>query len=196
MDPLVKIFQTNNGDIRLRLLRFFLANPKEDFKLNDIEFNIKIKRANLKKDLNILNSVGFLDKYIENKTIPSYKLNPNFAYNQSLYDLVFDFKSLNKEAILSRFKKIGRIKLFSFTGVFIDNQDVELDILVVGDNLKTKEVTKVIQEIEAMFASKLRVNVIDIEEFDYRKKMFDRFLHIVLDSNRITLIDKVSDRVI
>ncbi len=196
MDPLIKIFQAGNGDVRLRLLRFFLANQQHDFKLNDIEFNTKIKKTNLKKDLNLLNTVGFLDKYIENKTIPSYKLNSSFSYNQSLYNLVFDFQSLDKNAIVNRFKKIGRIKLFSFTGVFINDQDVDLDILVVGDNLKTKEVTKVLQEMDALFASKLRINIIDIEEFDYRKKMFDRFLHNVLDSHRITLIDKVSDRVI
>ena len=47
-----------------------------------------------------------------------------------------------------------------------------------------------------MFASKLKILIIDLEEFDYRKKMFDRFLHLILDSERITLIDKVSDRVI
>jgi hypothetical protein len=33
----------------------------------------------------------------------------------------------------------------------------------------------------------------DLEEFDYRKKMFDRFLHMVLDGKRITLIDKLGD---
>lgn len=196
MDALIKIFQATNGDIRLRLIRFFLANPKANFKLDDIEFNTKVRRSYLKKDLTLLTNAGFLDKGLENKNTSIYKLNHNFPYNSTLYDLVFDFQSLDKSAILSRFKKIGRIKLFSFTGVFIDDQDVDLDILVVGDNLKAKEVSKVLNEMDALFASKLRILVIDLEEFDYRKKMFDRFLHIVLDSERITLIDKVSDRVI
>lgn len=196
MDPLVKIFQAGNGDIRLRILRFFLANPKDSFKLDDIEFNTKVKKAYLRKDLNVLLGTNFLEKSLENKNTSVYKLNPNFKYNQSLSELVFDFQSLDKEMILKRFKKIGRLKLFSFTGVFIADNNTELDLLVVGDNLKPKEITKVINEMNALFASQLRILVMDLEEFDYRKKMFDRFLHIVLDSERITLIDKISDRVI
>lgn len=196
MDPLVKIFQSGNGEVRLRILRFFLVNKKEAFKLDDIEFNIKSKREAIKKDLLILNNIGFLDRYIDNKNNSSYKLNINFKYINALENLVFDFKSLDKEAILNRFKKIGRIKLFSFTGIFIDDNDIDLDILVIGDVLKQKEITKVLAEMNASFAGKLRILIMDIEEFDYRKKMFDRFLHLVLDSDRITLIDKISDRVI
>lgn len=196
MDPLVKIFQANNGEVRLRILRFFLANRKESFKLDDVEFNTKCRRDALRKDLLSLTNAGFLDRSLDSKNNSVYKLSPNFKYADTLNSLVFDFKSLSKEAILNRFKKIGRIKLFSFTGVFIDDNDIDLDILVVGDVLKPKEITKVLGEINAMFASKLRILVIDIEEFDYRKKMFDRFLHLVLDSDRITLVDKVSDRVI
>ncbi len=196
MDPLIKIFQANNGDIRLRILRFFLVNKKDSFKLDDVEFNIKCRRDTIKKDLLFLSNNGFLDRYLDNKNNSVYKLNNNFKYINTLESLVFDFKSLDKDAILNRFKKIGRIKLFSFTGVFIDNNDVELDILVVGDVFKPKEITKVLAEMDAMFASKLRILIMDIEEFDYRKKMFDRFLHLVLDSDRITLVDKVSDRII
>lgn len=196
MDPLTKIFQSNNGEVRLRILRFFLVNRKDSFRLDDIEFNIKCRRDSIKKDLVILTNSGFLERYLDNKNISVYRLNNNFKYINTLNNLVFDFKSLDKDAILARFKKIGRIKLFSLTGVFIDNDDVDLDILVVGDVLKQKEITKVLGEMSAMFASKLKILIIDLEEFDYRKKMFDRFLHLILDSERITLIDKVSDRVI
>lgn len=196
MDPLVKIFQATNGESRLRILRFFLANRKDSFKIDDIEYNIKSRRDFIKKDLVVLNNAGFLDRILDSKNNSSYKLNLNFKYINTLNDLVFDFKSLDKNVILNRFKKIGRIKLFSFTGVFIDDVDTDLDILVVADVLKQKEISKVLAEISAIFASKLRVLIIDLEEFDYRKKMFDRFLHLVLDSQRITLIDKISDRVI
>ncbi len=195
MDPLAKIFQSGNGDIRLKVLRFFLVNDKDTFSIDDVEYNIKSRRDPLKKDLLFLSNIGFLDRYLDNKNNSLYKLNINFEHIKTLYNLVFDFTNIDKKIILDKFKKIGRIKLLSFTGIFINDGDVELDILVVGDNLKQKEINKVLSDLNSTFASKLRILIMDVEEFDYRKKMFDRFLHIVLDSDRITLIDKLSDRV-
>lgn len=196
MNNLATIFQAENGEVRLRNLRFFLVNKKETFKFEDIEFNTKSKKVPLRKDLNALLKAGFLEKVSLSKNSTAYRFDNSFKYANSLYDLVFDFQALDKNLIVNRFKKIGRLKLFSFTGVFIDDQDIELDILIVGDNLKPKEIQKAVSEMDSIFASKLRILIMDIEEFDYRKKMFDRFLHIVLESNRTTLIDKLSDRVI
>lgn len=196
MDQLTRVFQSNNGEIRLKLLRLFLENKKTIFNIEEIENTIKAKRDLIRKDLTNLFNIGFLDKYIDTKSVSSYKLNINFGYIDSLYDLVFDFKSIDKNIILARLKKVGRLKLLTFTGIFIDREDIDLDILVVGDNLKQKEIEKILTEFKALFTSKLKISIIDIEEFDYRKKMFDRFLHIILDSNRITLLDKVSDRVL
>jgi len=193
MDPLVKIFQSKNGDVRLRLLRFFLVNSEEAYKIDEIEFNTKLRRVSLTSDLQALVKVGFIEIVAITKTTRAYQLNQEFKYNDALYNLVFDFKSLDKEAILEKIKKIGRLKLVTFTGIFIDEEDIEVDLLIVGDNLKPREVNKFLEEMNASFAEKLRVVVMDIEEFDYRKKMFDKFLHIVLDSNRITLLDKISD---
>lgn len=195
MDPLAKIFQANNGEVRLKVLRFFLANQKDFYSLDDIEFNTKSKRETLKRDILFLTNIGFIERYLDNKNSSIYKLNPNFEYSDTLFDLVFDFKSLDKKIILDKFKKIGRIKLFTFGGIFTDNTDIDIDLLVVGDVLKDKEINKVTTELNATFAGKLRVLVMDIEEFDYRKKMFDRFLHLILDSERITLVDKLSDRI-
>lgn len=194
MDPLVKIFQANNGDVRLKLLRFFLANDKEYFKIDDVEFNTKAKRDILRRELLLLTNAGFLERALDNKNASVYRLNSTFEHKDTLYNLVFDFKNINKKSILDKFKKAGKIKLFSLTGIFIDDSDLEVDVLVVVDTLKPKEINKIITELNALYASKLRLLIMDLEEFNYRKKMFDRFLHLVLDSERVTLVDKIGDK--
>lgn len=193
MDSLSKIFQSNNGEIRLRTLRFFLANQGDTFDIDDIVEKTKVRKNNLRKELTFLFNIGFLEKFIDGRGSSSFRLDSNFEYTDTLFSLVFDFKSINKKTILDKFKKIGRIKLFSLTGVFTDDLDTEVDILVVGDNLKQKEINRVVSDLNSIFASKLRLLIMDLEEFDYRKKMFDRFLHMVLDGKRITLIDKLGD---
>jgi predicted transcriptional regulator len=193
MDSLPKIFQSNNGEIRLRVLRFFLANDEDTFSVDEIVEKTKVRKTNLRKELSFLFNAGFLEKFIDSRGAGSFRFDANFEYKNTLFDLVFDFKSINKKIILDKFKQIGRIKLFSFSGVFTDDLDTEVDILVVGDNLKQKEINRVVMDLNSLFASKLRLLIMDIEEFDYRKKMFDRFLHMVLDGKRITPIDKLGD---
>jgi len=36
--------------------------------------------------------------------------------------------------------------------------------------------------------------IMDIEEFNYRYKMFDRFLRLILEGKKIVVVDKLSDQ--
>lgn len=195
MDSLIKIFQAENGDIRLKTLRFFLANNSGSFKINEIEALTKIRKDKIKKELSFLFSAKFLNRSSSSKGGPSYRLNQDFEHNKVLYSLVFDFEKINKKIILDKLKKIGRIKLFYFTGLFLGEADAEVDILIVADNIKTKEMNKALSELNSSFASKIRILIMDVEEYKYRYKMFDRFLRLILDGNKIVAIDKFSSEV-
>ena len=192
MDSLIKIFQSGNGEIRLKILRFFLANPNESFKMDEIEEKTKIKREKIKKELTFLSGSSFLDRVVDSKGYSSFRLNNNFEHKTTLYDLVFDFQNINKKIIIDKLKKIGRIKLLYFTGVFVDDIDAEIDIIIVADNMKQKEINRAISDLNSIFANKLRLLIMDVEEFDYRYKMFDRFLRLVLEGRKIVIVDKLA----
>lgn len=194
MDSLSKIFQSNNGEIRLKVLRFFLVNQKEYSSIEDLEEKTKVKKDKLRKELLLLTNANFIDKYIDNKGTNLFKLNENFEYKDSLFELVFDFYNMNRNVLVDRLKKIGRIKLFYFTGVFVNDIDSDIDILLIIDNVKPKEMNKVVSDINATFANKLRILIMDIEEFNYRYKMFDRFLRLILEGKKIVVVDKLSDQ--
>lgn len=191
MDSLTKIFQSGNGEIRLKILRLFLANPKNDFGFDEIEEKTKIKREKVKKEIAFLSGTSFLDRFVDGKGRSSFKLNDSFEYKESLFDLVFDFQNINKQIIVDKLKKIGRIKLFYFTGLFVNDLDAQIDIIIVADNMKQKEINKAVSDLNSVFASKIRFLIMDIEEFDYRYKMFDRFLRLVLEGKKIVMIDKL-----
>ena len=194
MDSLSKILQSNNGEIRLKVLRFFLVNQKEYSSIEDLEEKTKVKKDKLRKELLLLTNANFIDKYIDNKGTNLFKLNENFEYKDSLFELVFDFYNMNRNVLVDRLKKIGRIKLFYFTGVFVNDIDSDIDILLIIDNVKPKEMNKVVSDINATFANKLRILIMDIEEFNYRYKMFDRFLRLILEGKKIVVVDKLSDQ--
>ncbi|MDQ1281880.1 MAG: hypothetical protein QG630_231 [Patescibacteria group bacterium] len=195
MDSLIKIFQAENGEVRLKTLRFFLANKSGSFKIDNVEAGTKIRKDKLRKELSFLSSFKFLIRTASSKGGPNYRLNQDFEHNKALYSLVFDFEKINKKIILDKLKKIGRIKLFYFTGLFLNEADAEVDILIVADNIKTKEMNKALSELNSSFASKIRVLIMDVEEYKYRYKMFDRFLRLILDGNKIVVIDKFASEI-
>ena len=195
MDSLIKIFQAENGEIRLKILRFFLANKSESFKIENIEVGTKIRKDKLRKELSLLSSSKFLIRSSSLKGVHSYRINQDFEHNAALYSLVFDFENINRKIILDKLKKIGKIKLFYFTGIFLNENDAEVDILIVADNIKQKEKNKALSELNASFASKIRILIMDVEEYKYRYKMFDRFLRLVLDGKKIVVIDKFASEI-
>lgn len=198
MDSLIKIFQAENGEVRLKTLRFFLANKSASFKIDAVEAGTKIKKDKLRKELSFLSSFKFLIRSTSassSKGGPSYRLNQDFEHNAALYSLVFDFENINKKIVLDKLKKIGRIKLFYFTGIFLNDIDAEVDVLIVADNIKVKEKNKALSELNSSFASKIRILIMDVEEYKYRYKMFDRFLRLVLDGKKIVVIDKFASEV-
>ncbi|MBP7250633.1 MAG: hypothetical protein KA986_00460 [Aliarcobacter sp.] len=195
MDSLIKIFQSESGDIRLKTLRFFLANNNNSFSLLDVEEGTRIRKDKLKKELAFLSLSKFLIKNNHTKGGSSYKLNQDFEHKEALYSLVFDFENMNRKIIIDKLKKIGRIKLFYFTGLFLNDTDTEVDILIVADNIKPKEMHKALLDLNSLFASKIRVLIMDVEEYNYRYKMFDRFLRLVLEGKKIVVIDKFASEI-
>jgi hypothetical protein len=198
MDSLIKIFQAENGEVRLKTLRFFLANKSGSFKIDNVEAATKIRKDKLRKELSLLSSFRFLIKSSASSSTkggPGYRLNQDFEHNAALDSLVFDFENINRKIILDKLKKIGRIKLFYFTGIFLNDNDAEVDILIVADNIKVKEKNKALSELNSSYASKIKILIMDVEEYKYRYKMFDRFLRLVLDGKKIVVIDKFASEV-
>lgn len=192
MDILNKLFTSDYGEARVRIMRFFLSNSKSVFELKEIVSKLKLKPEIAKKEINSLLSISFLEK---ESLRPSknlvYKMNLNFEYFDSVYNLLFDFVHMDKKNIFERFKKIGRLKLFLFAGVFVGDNESLADVLIVSDNLKTKELEKVLAEMNINFGRVLKYLIMDIDEYNYRRQMCDRTLNIVLDGQRIDWLNKI-----
>ena len=145
-------------------MRFFLHHEDTVTSLHDVSIKTKSKSVLVRKELAVLTSIGFIEKK-RTKTVVTtgagkkvtskvqevngYKLNTLFPHNQALKDLLFDFHLLDKRELASRFKIIGRIKLFIVAGVFIGDEKSRVDILIVGEAIKRPKAEKVLETISA-----------------------------------------------
>ncbi len=187
---------------RLRLIRFLLRDIRKHYTLSDIEEKTKIKIDILKKELVMLLSINFITKekskvYTFKKDVSLlkeaivYKVNDKFKYIDNLSTLVLDYTSIDRDLLLSKLKGSGKIKYLLLSGIFTGFEKSRLDILYVGEGMNVKEVEKSLSGISVELGRDLKYVIMDVEEYVYRKKMFDSFIIDVSEGINEVLIDKM-----
>lgn len=201
MELLAKLL---GGQERVKIMRFFLHDDENGFSLHDVAEKTKSKSAIARKELTALTSIGFLEKKKSRivvyggkkdgtvKEAMVFRLNKTFPHNQALKDLLFDFELLDKRELTNRFKIVGRIKLFLVSGVFIGNSKARVDILIVGEAIKRQKAEKIFDLLSAELGREVVYSIMDVEEYEYRYKMYDKFVRDILDSPHEKMIDKLS----
>lgn len=208
MELLAKLL---GGQERVKIMRLFLHHDNALFSVSDIAKKTKSKPSIARKEINTLLSIGFVEKK-KNRTVTlvgkgknakpkvkelvSYTLNNEFPHNEALKDLLFDFGLLDKRELANRFKSIGRIKVFIVSGVFIGDPKSRVDILIVGENVKKQKAEKAVEALSAELGREVACAVMDVEEYEYRFKMYDKFVRDILDFPHEKVIDKLSQKLL
>jgi predicted transcriptional regulator len=190
-------------------MRFFLHHEDDIASLHDVSEKTKVKSIAVRKELTSLISLGFIEKKKAKtvvssgegkkfssrvKEVSGFKLNQEFPHNKALKELLFDFESVDKKELASRFKLVGRIKLFVVAGVFIGEEKSRLDILIVGESIKRPKAEKVFEGLSAEMGRDVIYSIMDVEEYEYRVKMYDKFVRDILDMPHETVIDKIKEQ--
>jgi hypothetical protein len=206
LKELGKIFGSEN---RVKVLRFFLAHPDEQIDLEELSKKVKIKYPDLKKEIKNLIAISFLNELtlIEDKEIKSGKkvkikqvkkdgleLNKNYVFADSLANLLLDFRFIDRRELLEDFKKYGKIKLLCLGGVFMQDEEGKLDLLLAGDALDKDKIDDYIKKLEADFGTELRYAIFESEEFRYRVNMFDRLIKDFFKGPHEKILERISTR--
>ena len=177
--------------------------------MSEILKRTKIKQADLKKEVLFLEGLEILSyrkaPQTENstsgkkrkKTHPTesfkhrlWSLNPNFFFVEHLRALFSAEFFANQDELSKRFKNCGKIKLIILSGIFIQDGGARADMLVVGDEIKRKEVERVMSSIEVDIGRELIYAVLETRDFTYRLHSSDKFIRDILDYPHKRLVDK------
>ena len=115
-------------------------------------------------------------------------MNPEFPYINELKQLLVEGEFFKQADLAKRFKKAGRIQLLVVSGIFIQNSESRLDLLLVGDNLKKNIIQKTINVLESELGKELSYTVFESGDFKYRMSMYDKLLRDVFDFPHQALI--------
>ncbi len=205
METLGKLF---SSDALVKLMRLFLMQKDEAFDLDDIVERSRVKPASAKLEIKLLKEIGFIknkvftkdvikparksssksrqrtkdkDPEIVKKKCSGWMLNEKFSYVRPLQALLIETETLEREDLASKFKNVGKIKLLLAAGVFIQDEESRIDLLIVGDDLKKKTIEDIVNRLEAELGTELDYAIFSTEDFKYRVDMYDKLVCDILE---------------
>lgn len=183
---------------RVRLLGLFLENPEQSFFVRELTRKIDAQLNSVRRELQNLIEVGLIVEHraetnrgkslAERKKF--YAVNTNFLLFHDLRNLFRKIQILLKQSFVQEIKTRGDVELLIFTGRFVDNPNVQTDILIVG-GIDQKSLQKVVSDFEAELGYEINYTLMPREEFNYRRQITDRFLFAILEGEKVVMIDKL-----
>jgi hypothetical protein len=187
---------------RVKLLKLFYSNPNRSFYVREITRKVGEQINSVRRELSNLLSIGIIVSDTTNNKL-YYEVNQTYEYYQPLQAIfgrdgvvtdpkVSDGKNEKQLATSSdqdSIKKLGNVEIALYTGQFTRDDSSGIDFLVVGDVNQTA-LHKFVAELETQEGRELRFAAFSLGEFEYRRKIRDRFVHAVLDAKKQILIDK------
>lgn len=201
---------------RVKILKLFLLHPLDKYYIRQLSRDLKLQLNSVRRELENLENFGILtsnakdinnEKTVAGKKEPAagqvllrrdfggqekkyYRANPNFVLFDEIKALIVKAQILYEKDFVRKLQAIGKIKLLVLTGIFVNNPNSLIDILLVGKINKIKFV-KLIKELEIELGKEINFTVFNPQEFKYRRDITDIFLYGILESRKLIVINEV-----
>lgn len=188
---------------RVKLLRFFLFNPSQEFTFDDISRRAKLVRRTARTELNQLERAEVIKKKMIYKKHPTkdmkvrvqgFALNHGFPQLPSLQTFLFETAPINGKTLVKHMRKMGPVDFLACAGIFMREFDRRLDVVVATKKLQEGKIEVAIRALEAELGIEVRYATFTSEDLLYRVGMYDKLTRDVFDYPYQILIDKIGIR--
>lgn len=203
MEKLANIF---GSEEKVKLLRLFLFNQSSVFDetsilkktgiskkiaLNEIERLLKsgcIKKKQI--SIELLKKKG--KKIVKAiRKVNAWQYDTSFIFGDSLRQL-FSLATISTHNILSkRVASVGKIKLLVLAGIFIQDNESRVDMLIVGDLINKRKLSTLMASLEAEIGREINYSVFETQDFMYRLGLYDKLIRDILDYPHKKIINKL-----
>ncbi len=199
-DPLEILF---GSQARVKLLRFFLFNPAQEFTFDDISRRAKLVRRTARTEINALERAEVIKKKLIYAQHPKrdiktrtqgFALNDKFPQLSSLQTFLFETAPINGVTAMKHLRKIGPVDFIACAGIFAREFDRRLDLLIAMKKLNGGKIEVAIRALEAELGIEIRYAMLTTDDLKYRVGMYDKLTRDVFDYPHQILIDKIGIR--
>jgi len=192
---------------KVKIMRLFLFNPEKTFDLSEIADRAKVTQSLAKREVSSIHKSNLIKERIFVKTTErnvkgkkvqmkrktcGYTINETFPYLMTLKNLMLNTKSLEGSKIVERLSRTGKLKLVLVSGVFINDPESRVDMLVVGDKMSRASINNAVKHIESEIGKELNYAFFEMEDFKYRLGMYDKLIRDILDYPHKVLLDRIN----
>lgn len=198
---LSKLFGSNS---RVQILKAFLFHPEEKFYIRQLARDLSLQVNSIRRELDNLENFGLLaaqtgdedgpegekGKGVASQERKYYRLNKDFPLYEDVKSLFVKSQLLYKDDLVRDLGRAGNIKLLILSGVFVNNFQSPVDVLIVGKVVKDK-VVKTINDLEKELGREINYTLMTVAEFKYRREITDVFIYEILEGEKIVVIDEM-----
>lgn len=191
METLAKLF---GSETKVKLMRLFLFNPDHVFDTKDIAQRARADISKVRREVGLLEKMGLVKRRQmtkKNRTGSGYALDTQFAYLSSLQNFLINIEPLHPKEMVKKFTRLGSMKLILVAGVFIQDPESRIDLLLVGDGVKASSLDNTVKNIEAEIGKELKYAYFTTEDFKYRLSMYDKLTRDILDYPHKMVLNKL-----
>lgn len=155
---------------RIRLLLKLFLNPEVSCYLRELAKEFGVAPNAIKEELDSLSSAGYLEKEQQGRSM-FYKANKRHNFFPEIHSIVK--KTIGIDSIVEQvMNNVGRVDAVYILDDYALGRDSGLiDVLVVGD-VNRKKIESLVPPVESKIGRKLRVLILDSEEFEASREVF------------------------
>lgn len=176
---------------RVKLLRLFLLNPEKSYYVRQLTRLLGEQINSVRRELGNLSGIELV-KSEDKGQKKFYQANPDCLLYDELQALVVKSHLTLEKDLVHGIKDLENLKLLVLTGIFTEEQNTLTDILCVG-NLDEKKFRLLINRFKKDYPRDLNFTIMNEDEYRYRKEISDKFLHDILNTKHIIVVNKVGE---
>ncbi len=191
---------------RVKTMRLFLFNREAVFDVDDVATRVAERPSAVKPVIAELAHIGLVRKRMLIKSVMKkvrgkpvekrvkaigWGLDLSFKYRAPLEKLLIEIGPLEEGVLLKRLSRAGKLKFVATSGIFVQNWESRLDLIIVGDGLQLSIVERAIRSLETEIGREIRYSAFDTKDFSYRLSMHDKLIRDILDYPHHVLVDKL-----
>lgn len=179
-------------DRRSRIFRWLFGLPERSFHLNELLRLTQLGSASLQQELKQLTAAGLVStERVGN--LKMFQANPNSPVFKDLVSLTrktVGLQSLLTQALLPLKNKLLKAWIYGSVAQQTDTASSDIDIMLVGHELRLSEVIECLQTLELELGRKINPTCYTEQEFTVRQSDPDSFVSQVLQKPVVDLLEQ------
>jgi len=184
-EPLLELL--TGSAIRARMLRLLLREPQLLFTLHDVAERLHVPLFAVRQEARRFESLGLITM----RGGKRLAVNPTFPFLSELRTLSVRPFPASRQWLIRTLSSAGKLQLVIVSGVFLEGSQARVDIFVVASRYSEKRLENAAKKIESAVGAELRWAGMETKEFNYRWRMFDRFLRDIFTQPHERVLEKI-----